>query len=178
MTLWFPLLLLLTVGTMRAQTTGSLAGRVLDSNRKRIAGATVVVLGTSPLRGAITRVDGSYRIAGIRAGTYAIKVSAVGFEQRQRDTVKISINHESRLEVRLRKAGSAAPPGNIVRIGVVRSSSLDSSSRISLQNAVMRAMQAHPRLRGDRVANGAPERRRHRSEWMASRPRIPRNRPE
>lgn len=71
--------LLLVVGNIASsQTTGSLAGTITDENGKPIAGATVRILGTSPARGAITRQNGSFRIAGIRAEAYSIQITSVG----------------------------------------------------------------------------------------------------
>ena len=67
------LLLLLASPLLRAQTTGSLVGTVTDNTGKKVSGATVVVLGTTPTRGGIAKSDGSYMVVGIRAGEYDVR---------------------------------------------------------------------------------------------------------
>jgi hypothetical protein len=92
---------LLCSSDLGAQTTGSLSGVVTDTSGKKLAGAIVKVLGTSPLRGAITRADGSYLVAGIRAGEYDVQVVVLGYSGEMRPKIRIAIDQTTRLDVRL-----------------------------------------------------------------------------
>lgn len=73
-------LLLLSVCALTAHAgiTGNLTGRVLDKDKKPVAGATIRVLGTT--KGANAKVDGKYNIVGITAGDLTIRVTAVGYD--------------------------------------------------------------------------------------------------
>jgi len=73
-------LLLLCVATVVAQAgiTGNLTGRVVDKNKKGVAGATIRVMGTT--KGANAKADGKYNIVGITAGALTIRVTAVGYD--------------------------------------------------------------------------------------------------
>ena len=63
---------------MQAQTTGTLSGKVTGDDGKPVAGATIVILGTSPTRGAIAKSDGTYLIAGVRADDTQSRVLFLG----------------------------------------------------------------------------------------------------
>lgn len=65
-------LFMLLPALLQAQTSGALKGTVTDTAGAPIAGATVTVLGTS--RGAITRPDGTYLIAGLQTSDYTVKI--------------------------------------------------------------------------------------------------------
>ncbi|MEP7217651.1 MAG: carboxypeptidase-like regulatory domain-containing protein [Bacteroidota bacterium] len=103
---FFPisLFLFLIAGAMRAQTTGTLSGRVMDQQKKPISGTTIIILGTSPLRGAVTRRDGSYIIVAIRAGTYTVKARGTGYVDRLEDSVSINVGQETRRNFTLASA--------------------------------------------------------------------------
>jgi outer membrane receptor protein involved in Fe transport len=60
-----------------AGTVGKLSGVVVDAKKQPLAGANVMLVG-APL-GAVTGVDGRYVILNIPAGTYAVKVSLIGY---------------------------------------------------------------------------------------------------
>ena len=79
-----------------AGITGILTGKVLDKDGKPVPGATVRVLGTT--RGGITKIDGKYTIVNITAGSYDVRVTAVGYDT----TVKrVSIVADQTLTVNL-----------------------------------------------------------------------------
>ncbi len=59
-------------------TYGTLHGQVTDSAGAPIAGARVEIVGTT--RGAITRIDGTYFIAGLRAGITTVRISSLGMK--------------------------------------------------------------------------------------------------
>ncbi|MCX6141093.1 MAG: TonB-dependent receptor [Candidatus Kapabacteria bacterium] len=61
-----------------AGITGILTGKVTDKDGKPVPGATVKVLETT--RGGITKLDGKFTIVNITAGSYDVRVTAVGFD--------------------------------------------------------------------------------------------------
>ena len=77
-------LIVLVVMTAKAQvTTSSISGKITDSNKEAIIGATIQAVhepsGTH--YGAITNIDGRYSIQGMRAGgPYKIEISYIGYQ--------------------------------------------------------------------------------------------------
>lgn len=63
-----------------AGTNGNLTGTVKDKDGKPVQGATIRVLGT--VRGAKAKSNGEYLIINIPAGTYTVKVTAVGYKEK------------------------------------------------------------------------------------------------
>lgn len=62
-----------------AQEGGTLTGRVIDATSNApVPSAQVQVVGTT--RGAVTGDDGRFRIAGIRAGQYQVRVLRIGYQ--------------------------------------------------------------------------------------------------
>ena len=68
---------LLFCTAVHAQSSASLSGQVADDQGAPLPGANVALEGT-PL-GAATDSDGDYRISGISPGTYAVRVTFVGY---------------------------------------------------------------------------------------------------
>ena len=74
-------------GPLRAQGTGSISGRIVDSTTQQpIANAQVQVVGTQI--GGLTRIDGRYFLQGVAAGPQRVRVTRIGFgAQEQQVTV-------------------------------------------------------------------------------------------
>jgi outer membrane receptor protein involved in Fe transport len=66
-------------GSVRAQGAvgGAIGGKVTDERGAAIAGASLVLGETG--KGAVTGADGRYAIAGVAAGTYALRVRMIGY---------------------------------------------------------------------------------------------------
>src|SRR4029079_3096665 len=72
------LAMMLTAPPAKAQTA-AINGRVLDAvSGSPINGAQVLIVGTT--RGAAAGNDGRFRIAGVRAGTYQLRVARIGYK--------------------------------------------------------------------------------------------------
>jgi outer membrane receptor for ferrienterochelin and colicin len=83
--------------------TGTLCGVVADAkNREPLIGAAVVVVGTST--GAVTDMDGYYRIEGLRPGTYAVSASYVSYQTRTLEGIKLAAGQETNLDIALEDA--------------------------------------------------------------------------
>lgn len=82
-----------------AAQTGSLTGLVADSTRQPLPGAQVTLVGTR--FGATSGLDGRYRVVGVPAGSYTVRVQRIGSQVRQFDNVAISAGGEAKLDVTL-----------------------------------------------------------------------------
>jgi len=80
---------------------GAIFGTVRDSTGKPVAGATVKIIGTSPLRGGVSKSGGTYRVAGIRVGTYSVQVSSVGYTSQTRNGIRIEADSEINVDFSL-----------------------------------------------------------------------------
>ncbi|MBP6979170.1 MAG: TonB-dependent receptor [Bacteroidales bacterium] len=68
-------------GLYAQSLTQTIKGRVTDSEiRVPLPGATVVVLGTDPLMGTATDLDGNFRIEHVPLGRYDLRISYTGYE--------------------------------------------------------------------------------------------------
>ncbi|MCK6618827.1 MAG: carboxypeptidase-like regulatory domain-containing protein [Cyclobacteriaceae bacterium] len=78
----FFLITLLVSYTLQAQNlTQTLRGKIIDQvTQTPLPGATVIILNTDPLMGATTDVDGEFKILKLPIGTYAIRVTFVGYK--------------------------------------------------------------------------------------------------
>jgi hypothetical protein len=71
-------LLFLAFGTpAAAQTTGKIAGRVVDAAGEPLPGVNVYIEGTT--QGNSTDADGEYFILNVRPGSYTLVASFIGF---------------------------------------------------------------------------------------------------
>lgn len=85
-TLCLPFVLALVAAIPAAAQSGSVTGKVtLTGGDRPLAGAVVTVLTPNGVEAArtSTRSDGSFRLAGLSAGTYTVKVSYVGYGARE-----------------------------------------------------------------------------------------------
>lgn len=77
-------IMLVIAVTVNAQvTTATIAGKVTDTNKEAIIGATVqaVHVPSGTMYGAITNVDGRYTIQGMRSGgPYTVSITYIGFQ--------------------------------------------------------------------------------------------------
>lgn len=62
--------------------SGNIAGRIIDENQLPLPGATIIIEGTQ--MGAVSDVNGFYRINGLEPGKYTITVSYIGYENQSK----------------------------------------------------------------------------------------------
>ena len=113
---------------LQAQTTGTLAGTVLDENGEPIPGATVLVLGTS--RGGSTDADGKYLIAGLNAGTFEIKVTSLTSPDPLIETASISVGVTTTLNFQF-KSGEVIGQGVTITGNRIKRVDATTTGRIS-----------------------------------------------
>ena len=86
-----------------AQDAGTITGRVIDATTQApIASAQVQLVGTT--RGTVTGDDGSFRIAGVSAGQYQVRVLRLGFSASGVRTVQVTAGSTSDLQFALTPA--------------------------------------------------------------------------
>ncbi|MET0399776.1 MAG: SusC/RagA family TonB-linked outer membrane protein [Longimicrobiaceae bacterium] len=96
-------------GQLLAQATGTITGRVTDSQQQPIAGAQVIVV-NGPSR-TVTGQDGSYRIPGVRTGSVQVSATRIGYDTRVQ-TVAVAAGATATADFTL--ASSALEIGGLV----------------------------------------------------------------
>lgn len=95
-----PLFFLLLFSFQAIAQTGSLSGRITDSETgEALAGATIFVIGT--YKGGYTDNQGNYSIKGINPKDYSVKFSIIGYAEKIVNGVSIAANSTKKLDVQL-----------------------------------------------------------------------------
>src|SRR3990170_5050472 len=91
------------------QSTGTIAGRVLDPQGAAVAGATVTARnpGTGLVRTETSDNAGMYRLAALPVAVYEVRIEKAGFETIPRQDVAVNVAQTQSIDVRLRIAAIA-----------------------------------------------------------------------
>ena len=73
-----------------SQTAGKLRGVVTSSDGQPLAGANVIVDGTT--KGAATDGEGKYTILNVEAGTYSVTASYIGYQSSTESNVSVKVD--------------------------------------------------------------------------------------
>jgi len=90
--------------TALAQTTGSIRGRVLDTDGAALPGVTIVVTGDvlgSTQRSVVTSGTGGFRFAVMPIGVYTVSASLPAFQTQSADNVRVSIGAVTSVDITL-----------------------------------------------------------------------------
>ena len=92
------------VPALAQQTTGTIAGRVVDDQDAGIADAAVTARNpaTGFTRGATTDDNGFYRLSGLPVGSYQVTAERRGLTRFERDGIVVNIARTTGLAIRLR----------------------------------------------------------------------------
>ncbi len=106
--LWIALSLFFASLLLQAQTATklkqSLRGQIFDADAGvPLPGASVVVLGTSPLVGAQTDENGYFKIDNLPVGRYVVKVSYIGYSEQILPNVQVNSGKQTELNTRLKE---------------------------------------------------------------------------
>ena len=90
----FSTLFLILPGTIYAQTTATLAGRVTDEQRSAVSGATVQAVNkaTNNTLNATTNEGGRYIFSEIQPGNYRLQVQQTGFQTTVKENVTLNVS--------------------------------------------------------------------------------------
>jgi hypothetical protein len=143
-----PLLTLLLAACVAgpALAQGSLRGTVTDARTgEPLPGVNVIVTGTT--LGAATGFDGTYQIPGVRAGSYNVQATFIGYETRLYTGIRVQDGQPTRLDIQLAEAvletgGEVVVIGERPLVDVEQSSSAVTISREQIDAAPVREVQA------------------------------------
>ncbi|MBN1300025.1 MAG: TonB-dependent receptor [Melioribacteraceae bacterium] len=85
--------------------SGKISGRVLDSAGEPLPFVNIIVMGTN--FGAASDIDGYYSILNIRPGNYSVKASAIGYQSKTVENVRVSIDLTTKVDFDLPEEGVA-----------------------------------------------------------------------
>jgi len=95
------LILFLLSGTLLAQTTGKIAGRVTDAaSGDPLIGANIMIEGTQ--LGAAAGPDGSFFIINVPPGKYNLRIAMMGYETVQMQNLQVSVNRTTDVDVKMK----------------------------------------------------------------------------
>src|SRR5207302_10020367 len=103
------LLLLASATAFAQQTTGNIAGRVLDQQGAAVPGVTVTAKSPSAgfTRSDVSDAEGLYRLTGLPVGAYDLTAELQGFTTVQKKAVDVSVSQTLSLDFGLRLASLA-----------------------------------------------------------------------
>ncbi|HYK20923.1 MAG TPA: carboxypeptidase-like regulatory domain-containing protein, partial [Pyrinomonadaceae bacterium] len=82
---------------------GTIEGKIIDPKGGAIPAATVTVTNQATKQDftAVTDAQGRYKVEGLPAGSYTVRVSAKGFNEARREEVKVNDNSTASIDLRL-----------------------------------------------------------------------------
>jgi hypothetical protein len=97
------LLCLAVTGSLFAQATASISGRVVDQDGAVLPGATVSVTNTATgaTRDTVTNGEGLYSVPALTPGTYNVKAALAGFAPQTQDRVEVLTGANMAVELKL-----------------------------------------------------------------------------
>ena len=97
---------LVAVPTFAQQTTGTIAGRVLDPQGMTVPGATITATNaaTGLIRSDVSDSDGLYRLNAMPVGTYDVVAELSGFTRLERKNIIVDVSETTNLNLLLRLA--------------------------------------------------------------------------
>ena len=152
------------------QTTGKLRGTVSSSDGQALAGANVIVDGTS--MGAATDGDGGYTILNVSAGRYSVTASYIGYKSTTESNVVVKVNLTTPMDFSLESSAIEGEAITIVgRKRLIEPSATNSVRTVDseeIQNAASRSVTGMLDMQaGVTITNGKLHIRGSRAEEVA-----------
>ena len=100
------LVVLFSSGALLAQElTQTVRGKITDLNTKQtIIGANVIIVGSNPIKGASTDIDGNFSITEVPVGRVNIQITAIGYEPQLLSNLIIESAKETVLNIELNES--------------------------------------------------------------------------
>ncbi len=90
---------MMTIPVVASAQTGALVGVVTDTAKVPLPGAQVTLVGTR--FGGTSGMDGRYRVVGVPAGSYTVRVQRIGAKARSFENVTVTAGTDSKLDISL-----------------------------------------------------------------------------
>jgi hypothetical protein len=99
------IILLISIVGQSQEFTQNIKGIILDQDSKsQLIGATIVVVGSDPIQGNISEVDGSFKITDVPIGRVTLKVTYIGYEDKIIPNLLINSSKEFMLEITMEES--------------------------------------------------------------------------
>ncbi len=103
--IFYVLMFLGAVFLSAQEITQNVKGQILDQDSNTpLIGATIQVVGSNPILGSITEIDGSFKIAGVPIGRVTLKITYVGYEEKFIPNLLVNSSKELFLEISLEES--------------------------------------------------------------------------
>lgn len=87
------------------QITQIIRGKVIDEDGKfPLPGATIVVAGSNPVKGAVTDAEGNFRLPQVPVGRVTLEIRYIGYEDITMPNVMVNSGKETILELEMRES--------------------------------------------------------------------------
>ncbi|TSD67928.1 outer membrane beta-barrel protein [Inquilinus sp. KBS0705] len=97
----------MSVNTSLAQTSGRIAGKVIDEKTSEtLIGATVSIQGTT--KGAATDVEGHYTLTGLEPGKYVVLIRYIGYQSKTISDIEVKAGATTPLDITMAASTSQA----------------------------------------------------------------------
>ena len=153
-----------------SQTTGKIRGTVTSADGQPLAGANVIVDGTT--KGAATDGEGNYTILNVEAGTYSVTASYIGYQSSTESNVSVKVDLTTPLSFAMQT--SAVEGEAVTIVGEKRlieksaTNSVRSVSSEEIQNSASRSVSGMLDMQaGVNITNGRLSIRGSRAEEVA-----------
>ena len=144
--LFFALIML--AGTVEAQLTQTIRGRVIDMESKfPLIGVNVVVLNSDPLIGAVTDEDGYYRLEKVPIGRHDIKFSYIGYNDVLLTNIIVNSGKEVILNVSMEE--KALKLEEVVIVGRKSGEAINEMAMVSAREFSVEETEKYAGSRGD-----------------------------
>jgi len=94
-----------TASVVGAQTTGTITGRVVDSQGLAVPGANVTVTGAQGSKTTVTDADGKFQLPYLTPGTYSVKSELQGFKAVEQKDISLRLGQTVDLPLTMQVSG-------------------------------------------------------------------------